>query len=272
VYADLDGTLMGPGGSLFAHPDGPTPDPAAAVGELHLAGVDLVLVSGRTRIQVSELARAFGAAGYIAEIGGLIVQRRGRDEVLTRHPGAFGGLGRATPFEAIQRSGVVGVLLEEYRGRLEPHAPWAFLERECSMLLRGSIDLGEGRALLGRAGYGWLDLLDNGIIPAWPGRFPGLEAVPEVHAYHLVPAGVNKRSAVALDRGSRGLHAEQCVAIGDSPSDAEIAPEVGAVFIVANGEPAFRSSSVQANVYLLEASHGLGFAEAVRAFAIASGS
>ena len=149
VYVDLDGTLMGPGGSLFAHPDGPTSEPAAAVGELHLAGVDLVLVSGRTRLQVSELARALGAAGYIAEIGGLIVQRRGRDEILTPNLGAFRGSGPGTPFEAIQRSGVVGMLLEEYRGRLEPHAPWAFLERECSMLLRGDIDLDGAR--IGRA-------------------------------------------------------------------------------------------------------------------------
>lgn len=273
VYADLDGTLLGPGGSLFAsssgvpgEPPGVTGEPAAAVHALLDAGIDLVLVSGRTREQVRETARIVSAAGYIAELGGLVVRRDGRDEVVLRNDGAFRGTG--TPHAAIERSGAAGFLLEAYRGRLEPHAPWAFLDRECSVLLRGLIDLEAARRLLEEAGYGWLDLQDNGIMWAPPGRFPGLE-LEEVHAYHLVPRGVGKRAGVAIDRAEAGLAPSSCIAIGDSASDADMAAEVGALFVVSNGEAALRDVDVGPNVYLLDRANGLGFADAVLPFVAA---
>ncbi len=63
LYADLDGTLTGPGGSLFAAiPEGTTPRGADAVARLHGAGTQLVLVSGRTRTQTREAARMLGAS------------------------------------------------------------------------------------------------------------------------------------------------------------------------------------------------------------------
>src|SRR5438309_849409 len=45
VYTDLDGTLLGPGGSLFATPAGPNREPAEAVAALLEASIDLVVVS-----------------------------------------------------------------------------------------------------------------------------------------------------------------------------------------------------------------------------------
>ena len=264
MYADLDGTLLGPGGSLFAHPDGITEDAAAALVDLGREGIDVVLVSGRTQDQVREAARTLGANGYIAEMGGLVVHREDRDEIVTRDRGPFTGLG--TPFEAIQRSGAAGLLLTVYPGLLEPHAPWASLPRECSVLLRGNLPLDEANRYLERSGNDWLELLDNGIISAAPGRFPGLDT-NEVHAYHLVPRGVSKASGIALDRARAGLSPEECIAIGDSASDVAAAPEVGAVFVVANGERAVAGLTLAENVYLMDRSHGLGFADAVRPFA-----
>ncbi|MGH2738587.1 MAG: HAD family hydrolase, partial [Actinomycetota bacterium] len=62
VYTDLDGTLLGPGGSLFASPGGGiTGRPAEAVAALHRAGVALVPVSGRAEVRVKEAARLLGA-------------------------------------------------------------------------------------------------------------------------------------------------------------------------------------------------------------------
>ncbi|HCO01967.1 MAG TPA: haloacid dehalogenase [Actinobacteria bacterium] len=265
VYTDLDGTLLGPGGSLFAGPDEtPTGVPAAALVALTEAGVDVVLVSGRTRDQVREVARTIGAAAYIAELGGLIVYREGREERAVRNAGTTRGAG--TAYEAIERSGAGGFLLDLYSGRLEPHAPWAFVPRECSMLLRGHVDLAQATGALKANGYGWLEVLDNGVIQSPPGRFPGLR-VEQVHAYHLVPRGVSKRTAVALDRSEVGAAAEQCIAVGDSPTDADMAPEVGAVFIVSNGLAGTREVPERANVFALDAPYGLGFAEAVLPFA-----
>jgi hydroxymethylpyrimidine pyrophosphatase-like HAD family hydrolase len=263
VYTDLDGTLLGPGGSLFAVPGGTSREPALARAALLDAGVDLVVVSGRTRDQIREVARVVGAVAYVAELGGLLVYRHERTEEVVRAEGVRRG--RGTAAEAIERSGAAGFLLEAYGGRLEPHAPWAFLDRECSVLLRGNVELQEARTELGSVGYGWLDLLDNGILSGGD-RFPALQ-VEEVHVYHLVPAGVSKRSAIALDRARRKLEPDQCVVVGDSPSDAAAAAEVGAVFIVANGEPAMRGEDLPDNVFLLDRTHGLGFADAVLPFA-----
>lgn len=259
VYTDLDGTLLGPGGSLFAASDGTvTEAPARAVAALHRAGIEVVPVSGRTSEQLFEVARILGARDLIAELGGIVSLDRQRD-VLHRF-GAFSGHG--TPHREMIDSGAAGLLLEAFAGRLEPHAPWAFLPRECSVLLRGRVSPTEADRLLAEAGHAWLVLRDNGVIPR---RFPGLD-VDETHAYHLIPRGVSKAAGVAAHRDHRGLRPEECVGIGDSPADAELASEVGTVFIVANGrDPVRRAGAVADNVYATEGSHGDGFAEAIRA-------
>jgi phosphoglycolate phosphatase len=253
LYTDLDGTVFGPGGSLFAASDGGTTRLAAeALAALHEAGVDLVPVSGRTVRQVRETARLLGARDFIAELGGVTCYDLGREVV--RVPFDRGG----TPYQALSGSGAAGLLLEAFPGRIEPHAPWSFESREASMLFRGHVDLDEARGLLDRSGYGWVDLQDNGIIAR---RFEGLD-VDQVHAYHLVPRGVGKATAVRADLRRRGLGPDGSAAVGDSASDAALAPLVGAVFIVANGRAALEGPLGE-NVYLTDGAFGEGFAEAV---------
>jgi hydroxymethylpyrimidine pyrophosphatase-like HAD family hydrolase len=262
VYADLDGTLLGPGGSLFAAPDGRvTMRAAEAVAALHRAEVALVPISGRTAPLVREAARLLGCPSYIAELGGLT----SFDGEIVHDYGAFRG--SSTPFEAMARSGAAALLLEAFAGRFEPHAPWAHLDREASMLFRGKVDLDEVGELLNRSGFDWLSLQDNGIIPRHtPGgkeRFPGLE-VDEVHAYHLVPRGVSKAAAAAADLTRRGLGPNAAVGVGDSPADAELAHHVAAVFVVANGRRAVEAGRAWPdNVYVTDAPYGDGFAEVV---------
>jgi phosphoglycolate phosphatase len=252
VYTDLDGTILGPGGSLFAAPDGGTTSRAAeAVATLHGEEIALVPTSGRAETTVREAARVLGGDGYVAELGGITV--RG-DEVI-RNRGAHRGTD--TPYEAMVRSGAAGLLLEAFPGRLELHAPWT-LHRECSMLFRGHVDLTAAVGALQQAGYAWLTLVDNGIIRR---PFPGLN-VDEVHVYHLVPVGVSKAAAIAVDLTARGLRSSEAVAVGDAPTDVEAAAHVGAVFVVGNGADAV-PGDVPENVYLTDASYGDGFAEAV---------
>ena len=104
VYTDLDGTMVGPRGSFWHTADRDlTDDPAAALLELHRAGIPLVLVSGRTFEQVIEAARIFAADGAIAELGatGRLGRRprhppaAGRAARGVRGPDADGGHGRA---------------------------------------------------------------------------------------------------------------------------------------------------------------------------------
>jgi phosphoglycolate phosphatase len=252
VYTDLDGTLLGPGGSLFAAPGGGiTGRPAEAVARLHEAGVALVPVSGRAEVRVREAARLLGADGYIAELGGI----RARGEHVARDHGAYRG--RGTPYQAMLRSGAAGFVLEAFAGRLEPHAPWAHDGREISMLLRGHVGLDEVHRRLDDAGYGWLRLHDNGVLRR---RFPGLE-LDEVHVYNLLPLGVSKATAVAADLMDRDFTAEEAVAVGDSASDLALARHVAAVFLVAGSAPA--SAALPDNVAVTDAGFGEGFAEAV---------
>jgi len=258
VYVDLDGTLLGPGGSLFASGDGGvTREAAAAVAALLEGGGELVPLSGRTAMQVRETARLLGGRAYIAELGGLTCYEDG-EVVLDAGEYAGGG----SPHEAMVRGGVGGLLLEAYPGRLEPHAPWAFLDRACSMLLRGHVDTAEAEGVLERAGFGWLQVTDNGVIRR---SFPGLRT-DEVHAYHVLPRGISKANAAAADMARRDLDPARCVAVGDSPADAALAGVCGAAFIVANGREDVERTGVDApNLYATEAPYGDGFAEAIRA-------
>jgi hydroxymethylpyrimidine pyrophosphatase-like HAD family hydrolase len=247
VYADLDGTLTGPGASLFAGATGVTEEPVRAIAALHRAGVALVPVSGRTLTQALEAARLLGARDVIAELGGLTAYDLGREVV--RAWGRFAGPG--TPFEAMARSGAGALLLERFD--LEPHAPWAFAGRECTMLLRGRVDVDRARRALEEARHDWLDLVDNGVI--------GVEDGNEIHAYHLLPLGVGKAQAIAADLARRGLGSEAAVVVGDSPADVAAAPHVATAFVVANGREAARGAPD--NVVVTESSYGDGFAEAV---------
>src|SRR5207248_7544978 len=195
VYSDLDGTLLGPGGSLFATPRGTSADGARAVAALHEAGVELVLISGRIRSQTRELARLLGASAYACEMGGVLCFRDGRDKRVLRLDAVDG----EPPHDAIVRSGAAGVLLERFQGRLEPHSPWSALPRETSILFRGLVDPAVADRVLASSGYGWLRVQDNGILSGGPQRWPHLR-LPQVRAYHLIPAGIGKDVAVARHR------------------------------------------------------------------------
>ncbi len=258
VYADLDGTLLGPGGSLFTSPDGYTLKAVQAVFDLHEADVKLVLISGRTQAQMSELARALSASAYIAELGSLIVRRVDGAEQITRQFGEWRGV--STPYESAVSGGAGTFLLESYPGALEPHTPWSSHHREATMLFRGQIDAASANEALASAGHAWLKLTDNGIIRR---TFPGLE-VAEVHAYHLAPRGVSKTAGVARHMRLEGIDGADAAAVGDSLSDLEIASVVSEVFIVENGREAVgHAIREHPNAAFTESSHGTGFAEAV---------
>ena len=93
---------------------------------------------------------------------------------------------------------------------------------------------------------------------------PGLEIT---HAYHLVPAASSKSKAVAFHMRARGYAPEECIAVGDSAEDLQVATVVGHFFVPANG-PA-RDAGVReaiaghSNVTVTEGTMGDGFYEAV---------
>jgi phosphoglycolate phosphatase len=257
VYTDLDGTLLGRGGSLFRDAEGGfSLMQARALEACHRAGVEVVIMSGRREPQVHEGARLIGQDSYIYEAGCAYVID-GEKTLLTGDlvPDESG-----TIYEQIEARGIPELLFGRFEGRLEYHAPW-HEDRVLSHLFRGKVDVGEANELLAEHGHTDLRLLDNGAI----GRpMPGIEVT---HAYHLVPAQVSKAGAVAAHMRARGYARESTIGVGDSVEDLEVAAAVGRFFVVANGparDPGLRAAiGGRENVTVTEATMGDGFYEAV---------
>ena len=260
VYTDLDGTLLGRGASLFRDGEGNfTLLPARALEACHRAGVEVVIKSGRRRAQVMEDARLLGQTSYIFEVGsGMVID--GEESFLT---GALQPRGGQSIHQQVEEAGAPALLLERFAGRLEPHAPW-HRGREVSHLFRGLVDVDEANALLTETGHDALRLVDNGAIPAHETELP-LDGPP--HAYHLIPKPASKASAVVAHMRARGYAPEQCIAVGDSREDLDVASCVARFFLVANAlddDPALRAAAARfGNVEITDSGHGAGFYEAV---------
>jgi hydroxymethylpyrimidine pyrophosphatase-like HAD family hydrolase len=239
VYCDLDGTLLGRGGSLVHDHEGAfTLLAVRAVEALDRAGAELVLYSGRRRAQVHEGARLLGQTSFIYEIGGgLSVD--GEDHLLTGEMAHRDGL---TVHDQVRESGAPALLLEAFE--IDYHAPW-HTGREITHLFRGTADVEEANALLEARGLGHLRLLDNGAS-----RRGG-------RVFHLVPRPASKTFAVERHMQIRGYAPEECIGIGDSPEDMATAAAVGTFWLVDDlpgPHPAnVRVSSERANAGVYEA-------------------
>ena len=268
VYSDLDGTMVGPGGCFVRDADHRlTTEPAQALVEMLAAGLELVLVSGRTRPQLQEAARIFGADGYIAEMGAIIGWEAGRRSTTMSGevPDAFAG-----PLVAqLEAIGLVDALLARYDGFLAHHAPW-HLGHETDVMLHGQVDVDDVEKWLMSQGYPWLTFVDNGRLP---GRtLPGVAG--PVHIYHLMARGISKGRGIAADLKRRGLTPDQAIAIGDSLSDLDMASQVQRFFLVSNGGavPSIRDAAAAVpNVTTCDGAVGIGWAEAARWAAAHSG-
>jgi hydroxymethylpyrimidine pyrophosphatase-like HAD family hydrolase len=258
VYTDLDGTLLGHRSSLFRDAEGGfSLAQARALEACHRAGAEVVIVSGRREPQVHEAARLMGQTSYIYEAG-CAFAIEGETTLMT---GEMAPNEDGTIYEQIEARGVPKLLFERFEDRLEYHSPWHH-GRVLSHLFRGKVDVEEANALLHEHGAGDLRLLDNGAI----GRpMPAIEG--RTHAYHLVPRQVSKAAAVAGHARARGYDPAECIAVGDSVEDLEMASAVGRFFVVANGPE--HDAGLRAalpnwdNVTVTESSMGDGFYEAV---------
>jgi hydroxymethylpyrimidine pyrophosphatase-like HAD family hydrolase len=258
VYTDLDGTLLGRGASLFRDADGAfSLAQARGLEACQRAGVEVVIMSGRREPQVHECARLMGQNSYIYEAG-CAFAIEGETTLMT------GGMvpdEDGTIYEQIEQRGIPKLLFEHFDGRLEYHAPW-HTGRILSHLFRGKVDVDEANRLLEAEGHGDLRLLDNGAI----GReMPAIDG--PTHAYHLVPKQASKAGAVAAHARVRGYDPADCIAVGDSVEDLEVAAAVGRFFVVANGperDPGLRAKlGAWDNATVTEGAMGDGFYEAI---------
>jgi hydroxymethylpyrimidine pyrophosphatase-like HAD family hydrolase len=217
LYVDVDGTLVGPGGDLLWDSSTRT---VAALLRAREAGLDIVPVSGRGRVQVFELCRLLGLPRGIGELGCIHVE----GHEVRYELGDFPFVGR-TPVEAMHDEGAIAFVLQQ--GGLEPHEPWN-VGREATYLLRGRAEPEVVNAALVAAGIGWCRLIDNGVLRR---RAPGGGAVG---AYHLAPAATGKAVGVRIDRERHDIAVSETAYIGDSAADLECAREVAQCWLVAN--------------------------------------
>ena len=257
VYTDLDGTMLGRNGSFLHDPDGKaTLEPAEALLAARAALVDVVPASGRALRGLQTDARLLGLATVIAEMGAQISYDFGRDVVQnfgeTPKPGM--------PAAIMEEVGAVKLLLERFAGLLEHHTPWSGW-RECTHLFRGKVDPEEADSTLAGNGFGWLTLHDNGRLH---GEYMGIPK-GAARAYHLIPRGVSKGLAVAIDRERRGFARENAVAIGDAFADLELAAEVGVFVMVcdalADDPPLAERARAMDNVLVTDRPQNLGWAD-----------
>ena len=111
------------------------------------------------------------------------------------------------------------------------------------------MDVDEANELLAAEGHAGLRLVDNG------------EIAPDTHTYHLIPAGASKARAVAAHMRARGYAPEECVAVGDSREDLEVAEVVGR--LLPRRERAWRGHERVRQRGAHEAAMSEGFYEAV---------
>jgi phosphoglycolate phosphatase len=258
VYTDLDGTLLGRYGSLFRDSEGEfSMLQARALEACHRAGAEVVIKSGRRESSVIEDAKLIGSTSYICEVGCLLVME-GERTVLA---GGVEADPDKTLAETMVDRGIPAELFEHFVGRLEWHSPW-HQQREFSLLFRGKVDTEEANRFLAERGHRGLRLIDNGAI------FAPMEGIDgPAHAYHLLPEAASKAKAVAFHMRARGYAREECIAIGDSVEDLDVAEVVGRFFVPANGperDPALREAiGGRPNVTVTEGRMGDGVYEAV---------
>ena len=208
LYVDVDGTLVGPGGDLFW---GGSTRAADALLRARRAGLAVVPISGRGRVQMFELGRLVGLSRTIAELGCVHIDGREVRYELAGFP--FPG---QTPVEAMHDRGAIRLLSDH---GLRSFDPWNE-GREATYLLRGPVDAATANAVLGEHGFDWCEVVDNG------------------HAHHLIPAGTGKAFGVRCDRAHHGLGRDEVAYVGDAASDLACAGEVAELWLVGNADPA----------------------------------
>ena len=231
LYTDLDGTLLGKGGSPFRTATGDfTFDGARALGLCHQRGVELAFVSGRSIAMLQEDARLLGATNYVGEAGCVVARDSGR--TILRNCGPFGNVEGLSVFDEIAATGAPDLLLANYSGMLTYHLPWS-QSHVYSHLMRGHINTADADALLEKSGHGELRVVDNGVIED---RGYGMD-VRELHAYHVIPRQAGKGSAIRLHLQMSRLTRDDAFACGDPAEDLQMAGEVGMLHRVLNPSP-----------------------------------
>jgi Predicted hydrolases of the HAD superfamily len=187
-------------------------------------GWDIVPVSGRNKLQVKYNAQLIGVNNYIPELGCELVYNLGEKVYVTFDSSNY--------TYDVTRGGkdlvrIIELLKSNFPGKIDSQIEWS-MERTYNALFLGDIDVVKANEILAKNGFGGLSLVDNGFS-----KLMSLNLDVELlRIYNLMPKGVDKSSAIKLDKKIRKLQKNNCIALGDSVEDLKMAKEVHAFFLM----------------------------------------
>jgi HAD superfamily hydrolase (TIGR01484 family) len=225
VYTDLDGTLLNDQGCLVKDVSGKYyVEVVKLLARVAKKNWDLVLVSGRNRVQMRHNAQLMGASNYIAELGSELVHNLGEKVYVTFDTKKY-------PYNIINCGkdliNIINIFKENFPHKIDSNLDWS-KDRAYNALFFGEIDLDKANCVLEKNGYEGLSLVDNGFS-----KLVNLDLdVKTLHIYNLIPRGVDKSTAIKLDKNMRNFTTENCIALGDSAEDLKMAKEVKFFFLM----------------------------------------
>ena len=261
IYTDLDGTLLNDRGCLIKDVNGRFfIDCIKLFEKTQALGWDIVLVSGRNKIQLKHNAQLIGLNNYIPELGCELVHNLGEKVYITfdslkyRYDVTKGGKDLLK---------IIDLLKSNFPGKIESKIEWS-MERTYNALFLGDIDIIAANKLLYSNGYEGLVLADNGFS-----KLMNLKLDTEyLRIYNLVPKGVDKSSAIKLDKEIRKLQKNNCIALGDSSEDLKMAKEVHAFFLmkdtIERDSEIMESLKNYDNVFITSQRMNRGWAEVIK--------
>lgn len=274
VITDFDGTMLTGAKALVNSSGAPSASLVEVLVDLARAGIDVIPCSGRNRSMTLEDARLLNLPGWIAEMGGILCTRQGSNPEWCYYtadmPYTEGGL--KTPHDLICETGVIDEILEAHPGHIETyHDNYVGYEyREVTVALRGDVPAAQIQATLDQASLP-LYLSDNGYVRRISGETTldcDLDHPKGVHTYHVMPRGLTKGTGIKRFLEIRGWDADECLALGDSPADCEMADAVGTFMFMSNGldhPAALTEIAARDNIYLSQLPATDGFVQAMQA-------
>ena len=225
IYTDLDGTLFNDQGCIIKDCEGNFYFEVVKLFErIAKKNWDIVLVSGRNKLQLRYNSMLVGVKNYITELGSELVHNLGEKVYVTFDSEKYNYEITKCGKDLVN---IITILKDAFPNKIDSNPDWS-IDRTFNALFFGDVDLEKANKILKDAGYGGLVLVDNGFSKLVKLNLD----VENMRIYNLMPRGVDKSSAIKLDKELRNFKDSNCIALGDSIEDLKMAPVVKYFFLM----------------------------------------
>ena len=260
IYTDADGTLLNHKGCLIKDYNDKFYFKAVKQFEvLADKNIDLVLVSGRNKMQLKYNAQLINLKNYIAELGSEVIYNLGEKTYITYDKSKlkydFASLGP-------DLDKLFNILKKEFPQKIDYKPDWNKY-RTTNVLFLGNIDLDKANKILKENGYEDYVLINNGSTELHKTDLN----IKKTYFYNLMPKGIDKSTGIKVDKKIRNFKKENCLALGDSLEDLKMAKEVYYFFLINNNfqqeKEVLDELKKYENVYITEEHMNRGWVEVI---------